>query len=598
MDSIEIASGGASFEILFYQNPQPMWIFDIETLRFLEVNDAAIAHYGYSINEFLGMTIRDIRPVEDIPIFEAVLSTLPGANTEKRSFRHKIKDGSVIHVSIISYPVKFEGYDARLVIAHDETEPRLHLERFNLITQATHDAIWDWNLETNSVWWSTSFFQMFGYDEASVEKDVNSWTNRIHPDDLARVMEHIYSVINRGEKNWSDNYRFLKADGSYAYILDRGYTIFRNGKAVRMLGSMMDISQQIELQHAREESESMLQTITSAAPAVLWMSDTDGNVTYVNQKWLDWANDDDINQSLGLRWLNIIHPDDQDRVNIIYLQAHKQKSEYQADYRIIYPDGSIRWVIALGTPRYLSDGTFTGMVGSCTDITRQKHLELQKDEFISTVSHELKTPITSIKAYEQLLTRLNVVDDVRAVGFLSRMRTQISRLDMLVKDLLDISKIESGNVSFSKTEFDVNITLAELITDLQLVFPSHRLIITENQPCKVYADRERFIQLISNLVDNAVKYSPKGNKVYIRLNCDEDSLTCSIQDFGRGILKEQQPFIFDRFYQVNDVYKAPGLGIGLYLCKEIVTRLGGKIWFDTVYEQGTTFYFKLPRHKA
>jgi PAS domain S-box-containing protein len=583
------------FQILFYQNPQPMWFFDKTTFKFLEVNCAAVKHYSYTREEFLSMTVRDIRPVDDMAYFDDAIKDLSGINTLKRPFRHQLKDGTINHVKIISYPVTYNDIDARLVMVQDVTDTELHIQRFSLISKATHDAVWDWNLENDTIWWNSTFLDMFGYKAEDIEQTIDSWTKRIHPDDHDRVVNSIQLVISKGEENWTDKYRFLRADGTYAYILDRGYTLFSDGKAVRMLGSMMDISQQITLQQSNLETQSLLHTITSASPTALWMSNEAGNVTYVNQKWIDWSNSD-FDDSLSKGWQKIIHPDDRDRVAAIFNKAHESRTEYQTDYRIVFKDGSVRWLTALGLPRYAADGSYSGFVGSCTDITRQKHLELQKDEFISTVSHELKTPITSIKAYEALITRLQKVDDPKIQGFFSRMRVQINRLDVLVQDLLDISRIESGKLTFNETEIGINIMLAELVNDLQLVFPSHRLIIIENHVCNILADRNRLIQLITNLIDNAVKYSSKGDKVYISLICDEKHLTCSIKDFGKGIYKEQQPYVFDRFYQVNDVYKSPGLGIGLYLCREIVKRQNGEIWFDSLPGEGSTFYFKLPRN--
>jgi PAS domain S-box-containing protein len=593
MNSID-HHGEPYFQILFYQNPQPMWFFEKATLKFLEVNCAAVNHYGYSRDEFLSMTVKDIRPTEDVSYFEDAIKDLNGVNTLKRPFRHQLKDGTINHVKIISYPVVYQDTDARLVMVQDVTESELYIERFSLISKATHDAVWDWNLLTNELWWNNTFLEMFGHKAEDIEQNIDSWTKRIHPDDHDRVVNSIQLVISKGEKNWIDQYRFLRADGTYAYILDRGYTLFNDGKAVRMLGSMMDISQQITLQQTNLETQSLLHTITSASPTALWMSNEAGDVTYVNQKWLDWS-DSDIDDNLSKGWQKIIHPDDRERVAAIFNKAHASCTEYQTDYRIVFKDGSVRWLTALGIPRYAADSTYIGFVGSCTDITRQKHLELQKDEFISTVSHELKTPITSIKAYEALITRSQTVTDVKVQGFLSRMRVQITRLDTLVQDLLDISRIESGKLTFNEAEIEINIMLAELVNDLQLVFPSHRLIIIENHICKINADRNRLIQLVTNLIDNAVKYSPQADKVYISLVCDDEYLTCTIKDFGKGIYKEQQPYIFDRFYQVNDVYKSPGLGIGLYLCREIVKRQNGTIWFDSLPGEGSTFYFKLPR---
>jgi PAS domain S-box-containing protein len=594
MDNLEPEIKDSLFNSTFYENPQPMWFFSVETLKVLAVNLAAITYYGYSKEELLSMTILDFRHEDDQADFDFTVKFFAGNDITKRTSIHTIKDGSTHYCQVITHPVIFNGQKARLTTMTDLTETSLYIDRFNLIAKATHDAIWDWNLETDEIWWNQSFLDLFGYKKEEVEKTVESWASRIHPDDRERVLDHIHRAINSGEINWSDEYRFLKADGTYAYILDRGYTIFKNGKAVRMVGSMMDTTEHRQLLQAREESESLLQTITSASPAALWMSDEVGNVIYVNQKWVEWSNAA-VSDNLGYGWMEAVHADDKTRVSEVYRIAYVNKKAYEVDYRILFNDGSVRWVMAEGQPRFSADGRFVGFVGSVSDITRQKHLEVQKGGFISTVSHELKTPIASLKGYEQLLSRSKAVKDVQAINFLNRMRVQISRLDTLVQDLLDVSRIETGKLTFKESEFEVNVLMAELVMDLQQVFPTHILMLIENQSCKIYADRNRVVQLITNLVDNAVKYSPGETKVFIKLTCDEEFMTFSVQDFGKGILKEQEPYIFERFYQVNNVYKAPGLGIGLYVCKEIINRLHGNIWFDSRPGEGTTFYFKLPR---
>ncbi|RFZ83487.1 PAS domain S-box protein [Mucilaginibacter terrenus] len=584
----------ALFDVVFYNNPVPMWYYDRATLRFLEVNQVAIDRYGYSREEFLSMTIQDIRPEEDIPTLMKTVKGLIAPLENEEVFRHVYKDGTVRSVKIIAYPARFNNHDARIVIVNDVTDITLLMERFELIAKATQDAVWDWNLQTNELWWNQTFLDLFGHKKDEVELNIDSWVSRIHPEDRERVMNGIHQAIDNGEEKWCDEYRFLRGDGTYASTLDRGYVIYKNDKAVRMLGSMMDVTEQKLLQKAQEDSETLLQTITSASPAALWMADEAGNVVYVNQKWIEWSNAG-VGENLGEGWLQVVHPDDRTRVWNTYQNAHVSRDSYEVDYRILFNDGSVRWVTATGLPRLTADNRFIGFVGSVTDITRQKQLELQKDGFISTVSHELKTPIASIKGYEQLLSRTKSVKDTQGLNFLNRMRVQINRLDTLVQDLLDISRIESGKLIFKESIFEVNVLMAELVPDLQLVYPTHTLMLVENQSCKISADRNRIVQLITNLVDNAVKYSPGASKVLIRLTCDEEYLSVCIQDFGKGISKEQESFIFERFYQVNNVYKAPGLGIGLYVCKEIIDRLNGNIWFESVVEQGTTFHFKLPR---
>ena len=582
-----------SLTVIFQENPQPMWLFDFSSLKFIAVNNAAIEHYGYSRSEFLSMTIRDIRPQEDIEEFENALKNISGPATTKRVFRHQKKNKEVIYVDLISFPVPYSGLETRLVMVNDITESTLLLERFELISKATNDAIWDWNLENDQLWWNQSFSTLFGHDKDKLEHDITSWTNRIHPEDKAQVLSSINEAIEQKDKNWTKTYRFLKGDGSYANVIDRGYTQFRNGKAIRMVGSMMDVTLQFQLERARAQSASVLQTISSASPTALWMADVEGNLIYVNQKWLDWSNGTLAdNQVFG--WLKIVHQDDVQFVSEMYKKAVSERKPYEVDYRIVLKDDAIRWVLAAGFPCYDSENTFTGFVGSVTDITRQKHMELQKDNFINTVSHELKTPIATIKGFGQLLRKSSTSMDERGKTYLNRMLVQADRMDRLIQDLLDVSRIESGKLTFNETEIDLNMLIAEMVHDLQLVFPSHTLLLMENESCKIYGDRSRIIQLVTNLVDNAVKYSPDAKQVLIRLSCEKEFANISVQDFGTGIIKGNEPFVFDKFFQVNNVFTTPGLGIGLYVCKEIITRLNGEIWFDSKFGEGSTFYIKIP----
>jgi len=168
-------------------------------------------------------------------------------------------------------------------------------------------------------------------------------------------------------------------------------------------------------------------------------------------------------------------------------------------------------------------------------------------------------------------------------------------MDRLIQDLLDVSRIALGKLNLNEKEVNLNVLTSNLVQDLQLVFPSHKLELTQSSDCIIYGDPARITQLIPNLIDNAVKYSPGADRILVNLHCDEEFATVKVQDFGIGIIKSNEPFIFDKFYQVNDVYKTPGLGIGLYVCKEIIERMNGTIWFESTVAEGTIFSFKVPR---
>jgi len=219
-----------------------------------------------------------------------------------------------------------------------------------------------------------------------------------------------------------------------------------------------------------------------------------------------------------------------------------------------------------------------------------------KDEFIGIASHELKTPITSLKAHVQVLHhKLMKQEDIKSAEQTAKMDAQLDRLTSLIRDLLDVTKIEGGKLQLHQSYFDFNELVAEVIEETQRTTKTHEIIKKLDRTCTVYADRERIGQVITNLITNAVKYSPKATSVIVKTVTTKSNITLCVQDFGIGIPKRKQPKVFDRFYQVNESAKesGAGLGLGLYISSEIITRQGGKIWVESVPGEGSTFCFSL-----
>lgn len=223
-----------------------------------------------------------------------------------------------------------------------------------------------------------------------------------------------------------------------------------------------------------------------------------------------------------------------------------------------------------------------------------KALNDKKDEFIGLASHELKTPLTSISGYLQILDRMN--DDEKSKKFIDKTLQQLKKLTTLVNDLLDVSKIEAGKLQLDISEFN----LIEVINDtVELIAHSSNKhqIIFKNQPgaCRLSSDPRRIEQVLINLLTNAIKYSPNADEVHVLIDCGAESIKVGIRDFGSGIAPDKLPHIFSRFYRVDDANpNISGLGIGLYLSQEIITRLKGKLWAESVLGQGSTFWLELP----
>lgn len=220
-----------------------------------------------------------------------------------------------------------------------------------------------------------------------------------------------------------------------------------------------------------------------------------------------------------------------------------------------------------------------------------------RDDFISVASHELKTPVTSVKMFTQVLKKHSEqIGDEKAVGHLSKMDKQLNKLTELIYDLLNISKIQAGKMEFKEEKFDFDKAVKEVVDVLQQSSSKHKIKLLGETKKTIRGDEERLGQVINNLISNAIKYSPKSDKIEIRLSSGNGNVAVAVRDFGIGMSDKHLGRIFERFYRVYDTTDKtfPGLGIGLYISSEIIRRHGGKLWVESGVGHGSTFYFSLP----
>lgn len=275
------------------------------------------------------------------------------------------------------------------------------------------------------------------------------------------------------------------------------------------------------------------------------------------------------------------------------------KGELRPEELICYTSlltGEENWSITKARPVFDERGNVLYAINVFHDITERKKLEERKDDFISIASHELKTPITSVKAFTQILQKRFIkAGDEESGRYLSKMDTQLNKLTNLIRDLLDINKIQTGRLAFHKEIFYFDSLLDEIIEDFQRM-TKHTIIKKGNCHLRIDADRDRLSQVIINLLSNAIKYSPQADKIFIYGEKKNGKLLFSVKDFGIGIPKEHYKKIFGRFFRGVDSKKEtfPGLGVGLYISSEIIKRHNGKIWVESREGEGSTFYFSIP----
>ena len=344
-----------------------------------------------------------------------------------------------------------------------------------------------------------------------------------------------------------------------------------------------------------------LQTILQQLPVGVLVIDKEGKVTQVNKR---------LEKIVGTK-VPIGYTFEKDKESIITTYAGKKVSasempvvqalrsgrqitgqEYEIDRN------GKRVILQVGAaPINNTRGKTVASVSILTDITEQKELEERKDDFINMASHELKTPLTSMKLYLDLLSRkIAEHKDRGATKLLGNIKNQTDRLQELVNDLLDVSRIQTGKLNFSKESFRLDELVKETVNELGDITNNQKLAIVKSTQVQVSADRFRIYQVLTNLITNAVKYSGEGKNINVKVEKKAGKAIVSVQDFGIGIAKDQLKKVFDRLYQVTDPKEKtfPGLGMGLYISKEIMRRHKGNIWVESEKGKGSTFFFSLP----
>jgi len=277
------------------------------------------------------------------------------------------------------------------------------------------------------------------------------------------------------------------------------------------------------------------------------------------------------------------------------LPKSTQFKDYEVSHK--FEDIGERTMI-LNARRIVLEGHKTELILlAIEDITERKHIDKQKDDFIGITSHELKTPLTSIKAFVQILQRHNEKSEDKKNSFLlDKVSSQVERMEHMMASFINVYRLQTGKLELHKQNFSLDALIKDIVETFHYTTETHSIEQIVKLATDVYADKERIGQVLVNLLTNAIKYSPKAHKVIVEVKKVGKKITISVQDFGIGIPKEQQGKIFERFFRAKgkEEKNIQGLGLGLYIAYEIVKEHKGKMWVDSKDGKGSTFYFSLP----
>lgn len=473
------------YRMMFEGNPHPMMVYDTRSLAFLTVNNAAAAHYGYSREEFLSMTLKDIRPPEDVPGLLARLRGAPDGLFKTGVRRHMKKDGTLISVEITAHPTEYEGKEARVALVNDVTE-RMRSEE----------------------------------------------------------------ALSESEQS------FLALSHNLPGIVYRVY--LREGNRMRFFNDYI---------------KSM--TGYSADELVT------GEVCSIE---------------------HIIHADDRPRVWESVVSAIKLQRPFEVDYRVRHRDGRIRNFHEHGMPIYGGDGIPAYIDGVILDVTERKALEKNREDMFAMFRHDMKTPLAMMSGNaETVLIENSEKLDGDALNMLGSIKSSAQYLSRMLDDIMDISRFETGGYSAGREPVDIpellmeaSFTASERARTKGMSFEKE----FQSVPDEAMLERTPVLRALTNLLDNAVKYTPEGGTVKLRVYVSEDTagkrLNFEVADSGPGIPEKEHGRVFDKYYRLATASNTKGTGLGLAIVKAVANLHNGHVELVSREGQGSTFTLVMP----
>jgi PAS domain S-box-containing protein len=463
---------------------------------------------------------------------------------------------------------------------------------------------------------SENIKDLLGYEAREFLENSTFWIDRLHPDDVEPVLNKL-SNPSVNDFHYYE-YRFLRSDGVYRWMLNQIRLIRDNtGRPTEILGYWIDITDRKQAEAELEKLSNRLALSLKSGAIGCWELDLAENVVLWDERMYELYGMTKTDNDLLGRDVrgNCCHPDDRLSTETLIHQAILGQAEYDTEFRIVHPDGSIHFIKAYGVLVRDHRGEAQSMIGINFDITDRKQSELAlqqakeaaesanqaKSIFLSNMSHELRTPLNSILGFTQLMLNENALSPSSQERLQIVTRSGEYLLD-LINDILDLSKIESGRMTLNNSEFDLTILLTSIQEMLQVkVQPKNVHLIFEqdpNLPRYIYTDEQKLYQVLVNLLGNAIKFTNQGSVILrVRVESREETscnLYFEIKDTGVGISPDEIDNLFKVFVQAqagNNLNQ--GTGLGLAISQKIMQLMGSQIQVQSTLNQGSTFSFKI-----
>ncbi|GEM49258.1 PAS domain-containing sensor histidine kinase [Deinococcus cellulosilyticus] len=611
-------------EALLENAPVGLGLMDRDyTLRVL--NNTVIEDTPYTREDFQKHSLEELYP-NTFPLLKPVLERvfLHGESPPPLEFESRYPRGNQppAYWRVHYFPVRTRdgqmlgvGYISDNIRELKDTEARLREQQDFLlqITDAVPATLTVRDLRTYEVILSNRQMADFlGYSHQELE--ALPLAELTFPEDAGRFTSTIQRIghLKEGEV-LEDLMRMRHKDGEERWLYGR-VVIFRRDEEGRPLVSInagVDVTARVQAERLLRESEQRLKTITSSAPVMLWMSDRHRSSTFFNTAWFEFTGTLE-NEAAGWDWASFVHPEDHDHLMAVADQAWKNLQPYELEFRLKHHSGAHRWVMVRAVPEFSVEGEFQGYIGSTIDIhdrklaeerIRQSELELQEmirreKQFVQNAAHEFRNPLAAMQGNLDILVRHPNLPRSERLDVIEEVQWETLRLSRMVNDMLMLARGDMG-LEFLIEDLDLTKVLQEVWDDARASNPHHAFRWNLPEKVNLRGDAERLAQLFSELLENAVKYSPPGAAITLDLQQDAEGVTLILQDQGAGISEVDLPHVFERFYRVDKARqrsgRAEGTGLGLPIARWIVEQHGGNIELYSVLDRGTTVQVWLPR---
>jgi len=586
---------------LFLAHPVPMWVYDLESLRFLDVNNAAVHHYGYSRDEFLAMTIEDIRPAEDLPVLRESVdqSRRDGGYERSRAWRHRTKAGELIWVNIDSNELVFEGRAARVVTAYDVTDrlaAAAALEeseaRYRVLFEAESDAVFLIDNETGRLLEANAAAEtMYGFPREQLLQMRNT--------DLSAEPQATRKVTSESRGHAGVPLRWhRKADGSVFPVEITGSFFEFQGRPVH-IAAIRDISARLRAEEELRASEERYRRFFEDDITGDYISTAEGRIVACNPAFAEIFGFDSAEQALATD-LTVLYPTPGDRARFLAeLRRERSLKSHQLELR--RRDGEAVHVVENAYGEFDERGELVQVKGYIFDITAHKRTEeqlrhAQKLEAMGRlaggVAHDFNNLLQAVLSTLQYLRLSDAGPDALAVAS-RELEEQVQRGAGLARQLLLFAR--RGVTRPEK--LDLNAVVADTVRLLRRVIPANvRLEVSHaDGPLVVDGDRGQLEQVLTNLALNGADAMPDGGRLEVATWADNGQVGLTVRDDGTGMDDATRARIFEPFFTTKGEL---GTGLGLSVVHGIVTSHGGSIEVDTEPGRGTTFWVRLPRHAS